>query len=279
MYGVSQPNWVTVKNTHEAIIAQADFDIVADRLRQDELRRSTFNRHTNKELPENILKGLIFCAECGRAYQRMAKTKPDNVTYRITYLCRYCNQNNPNYNSKRHFKQDELYDAIYEVIRHHMELCGDICSKIRQFVTSEYSRNKKSELDGKIQSIQRKIERVSVLKLELYNDLHDDVINGAEYALLNDRYDIDKSALLSELEQFSHEKKKLRPEFVSQNKRVSSLEQFAGEKTLTREMLTALVERIEVGFNRSLEITLRYRDEYERLLAFARESGVQLREQ
>ena len=212
-------------------------------------------------------------------YIRMAKTKPDNVTYRITYLCRYCNQYNPNYNSKRHMKESELYDAVYKVIHQQMELCGDICSKIKQFITSECSRNRKNELEYKIQRMQRKIERVSALKLELYNDLHDDVINDAEYTLLNDRYDIDKSALLSELEQFSLEKEKLCPEFVSQNKRVSFLEQFVEDKTLTREMLTALVERIEVGFNWSLEITLRYRDEYERLLAFARESGVQLRGQ
>ena len=158
---IEKDNWVTVKHTHEAIISQTDFDIVADRLRQDELRKSTFNRHTNKELPENILKGLIFCAECGRAYQRMAKTKPDNVTYRITYMCRYCNQNNPNYNSKRHMKESELYDAVYKIIHQQVELCIDTCGKINQFITSECSRTKKSELDGRIQNIQRKIERVS----------------------------------------------------------------------------------------------------------------------
>ena len=72
-----QEDWITVKDTHEAIIPQSDFDIVARQLQQETMKRNNMKKHIH-ELPENILSSLIFCAECGRAYIRMPKTKSDS---------------------------------------------------------------------------------------------------------------------------------------------------------------------------------------------------------
>jgi len=47
------------------------------------------------------------------------------------------------------------------------------------------------------------------------------------------------------------------------------------EKELTKEMLTELIDRIEVGFDWSIEIKFRYRDEYEQLIEFVqRNEGI-----
>lgn len=53
---------------------------------------------------------------------------------------------------------------------------------------------------------------------------------------------------------------------------MTEMQRFLEEKTLTREMLLALVDRIEATGDRALHIRFRYRDEYARLLTPARES-------
>ena len=87
-----------------------------------------------------------------------------------------------------------------------------------------------------------------------------------------------KQSQIVELEQYSNEKAKLHPEYINQNKWISSLKRFIEEKELTKEMLTALIERIEVGFDWNIEIKFRYRDEYEHFIEFTHERGVLLHE-
>jgi hypothetical protein len=51
------------------------------------------------------------------------------------------------------------------------------------------------------------------------------------------------------------------------------MERFMDEKELTREMLVAMVERIEISGNCKIEIAYRFADEYRRpLLEFITES-------
>jgi hypothetical protein len=270
---VPKEQWVTVPDTHEPIIAQYDFDAVQEQLLEAFEKCKNSNRHNREELPPNIFDGLIFCSDCGRVYRRITDVMRDKVTYRITYVCAHCNRHSPKYKYK-YFRQCDLFNAVYELIRSQMEVCSDLCEMIKRANSSENAQRQRNNEDGKIKAVQNRLERLDLLKLKLYGDLREGIISENEYRLLSSEYDNERSLLLSEAERRKEKIKKMSPEYADENEYALNFKRFLSEKGLTREMLVALVERIEVDGNRNIEIKFRYADEYERLAELAMESGV-----
>jgi len=271
-FDVPKEEWKITKNTHPAIISQADFDTVVEQLQRMKEKQGSLNRHKREELPEYILEGLAFCADCGRAYRRIPNTHRDKVTYRLTYICTHCNANSPKY-TYQHFRQDELYDTLYAILRKEIDVCADIRARMAQIKASPVTIKREDERAAKIDRIQKRLERIPVRKQKSYNDFCDGVINESEYKHFNRQYDDEKEALSSELSAITAEAAKLEPAFIEANPWVSVMERFIGEKELTREMLLAMVERIEVSRDCKIEVKYKFEDEYkEPLLQFIEES-------
>lgn len=268
---VPQSEWVIAYNTHEPIISQADFEAVAVLIKQETDKRNGYTKHQREPLPEYILEGMVFCADCGRAYRRLVALMRDNVRYRITYNCVTCNRNHPK-NTYRHYPQKELYQVVYAAIRQQIELCADTRKLIEGIKASKGVSRRQTEMDTEMRRIQKWLDRYPTVKLKLYNDLCAGVLDESEYQLLGNQYEAERIKLTSQIEQLQAEKDKLQPTFVENNRWMSMLERFMDEKELTREMVTALIERIEVNGNLNTEIFFKYQDEYKELLSFIRES-------
>jgi len=269
---VPKEDWVIAENTHEPIISQADFDAVAELLQQRKERHNSQNRHEREELPDNILEGLVFCADCGRAYRRIANTMRDKVTYRLTYICLYCNQHSPKY-KHRHYKPDELYRTIYEIIQSQIDAYVETRRLIDKIRISRPVKQKQDKMDGEIRKLQQEISRLPARHMKLYDDFCDGVLSESEYKEFKARYDADEKTAAARLQELTDERSRLQPQFVDKNVCITEFERFRKEKVLTREMLTALVERIEVTGDRNVEIKFRFRDEYAPLGALLTENG------
>ena len=269
---VPRDKWVIVENPHQAIISQADFDMVQEHFKEITERQNNKNRHDNHdELPENLLEGLAFCMDCGRAYRRVASLMRDRRRYRVTYICVKCNENSPKY-TYRHFKQSNLYDALYASIRMEIDLCVNQKDDYMKICASNGARKRKSEIDGGIKRIQNRLDRFPVLKLDLYNDYRSKLLNESEYKLLNAQYDNEKATLTLELEKLTAEKERLQPDYINGNKWVTLLDRFIESRELSREVLLAVVERIEVSRDLRIEITYRFNDERKKLVELVQES-------
>lgn len=70
--------------------------------------------------------------------------------------------------------------------------------------------------------------------------------------------------LIAVLEQEQHESKV----YTAENRFLTEFRSFMGTDTLTKEMASALIERIYVDAEKNIDIRLRYRDEYMALLNF-----------
>ena len=84
---VDESEWTIFENTHEAIISQADFDAVQSicDLKQKEYH-ANLGKYDHLGKSENILKGLVYCGDCGRPmvrYKQVVKGK--KVSYH--YMC------------------------------------------------------------------------------------------------------------------------------------------------------------------------------------------------
>jgi hypothetical protein len=86
--------------------------------------------------------------------------------------------------------------------------------------------------------------------------------------LFGKKYDEEVITKTAHIERLKMEIKKYLPEFANENKRITAMEQFQNEIVLTRKMLLALVERIEVKGDLSFTIFYRFEDEYEKILPY-----------
>lgn len=86
-YKKPQEEWVIVENTHEPIIDRDTFEKVQEIMRQrNEEYFEKLGRFSYLETTENILKGLIYCADCKRPLVRY-KNVSHNKKLWYTFIC------------------------------------------------------------------------------------------------------------------------------------------------------------------------------------------------
>ena len=91
-----------------------------------------------------------------------------------------------------------------------------------------------------------------------------------EYITMKERYAaeaVEHSRRIAELQTQIEESKAFTPE----NPFLAAFSEFHGESVLSRHVLQALIERIEIGAGDSIHIKFRYQDEYKTLASYLEE--------
>ena len=90
----SEDDWIVVRNTHEPIIEEYEWDSVQRRLAKASIAPSNHSIKTNSTDEINLFSGIIRCADCGgiMAFNRKMRK---NGTEKLYYRCsRYANNGN-----------------------------------------------------------------------------------------------------------------------------------------------------------------------------------------
>jgi len=128
-------------------------------------------------------------------------------------------------------------------------------------------------MEEEARRLQTELDKFPAKSMKVYLDYSDGILSERDYSLIRERYEAENAAHAAKLEEIKAELARYRPEFVDDNLSVTEFERFMDGRELTRKMLAALVERVEVTDGRKVEIIFRYRDEYAALGAFIMENG------
>jgi len=266
-------NWLIIENTHEALVSQSDFDLIDEMLNQrnEQIKKRNHKKWDN---PENIFKGITYCADCGHIFSRKRITSPITGYTTYAYICASCKNGSHDRANRHYLKEKDLYDAIYVSIQQQITVCADIRRVIEKMREDDSGRQEQINLENEINQAQTKLDRLPVLKLKLYDDYCANIIDESEYQLFGKKFNEEEAELTKLLEQLNSDMNKFMPEFINDNKRLKALEFFENEKNLTRDMLISLVQRIEVGGDLTVHIIFRYEDEYDKIKSFIPEIEV-----
>ena len=271
---VRQPveNWVFTHNTHEPIVSQGDFDAVAEiRRNAVERRREAMQKKTPPAMPDNLFKGLIFCKACGHTFNRDSKIRKSGGRS-IFYLCLTC-QKRGNGVKGRKIMLDSLTGIVYETIMAQVLVCADrhaIAESIR--LSDPITRR----VEGAYAEIGKARNRIAFIEgnaERLLSDHYDGLLSREDYQLVSKRRGDERRELSERLELLLAGVEQYTPEYWNSRKYVDALEWFKGQKGLTREMLDAFVERIEVDENTNVAIRYAFQDEFAALEQFVNENG------
>ena len=242
-------NWVVVENTHEPLIDKETFQKV----------RMLVNsrRHTRSRTYDFLLKGLIFCHECGYP-MALLNRPPVSGEDRLLFVCRtYQRFTKAGVCSCHSIKEQVVTEAVLAKVREVCEAYLDP-NKLQPIAADAVEKARKAENhEAEIQSIQNKIDSLTANLDKMYMDRLTGLLAEADFERIYQRVKMDRTSLEEKLKELESQKESP----VSTEDRARELvQQFLDSAYTSRELLVSLIERVELTENKQIIIKFRFRE-------------------
>lgn len=264
---VPRDEWTIIENDHEPIIDQETFDIVHAR-RLEVYKEFTERLEQNKhfENTENIFKDIAICGDCKCKLVRRRRIKNDELYY--YFSCTTYETNSGYKCTRKHIVETDMIKAVYAAIRSQIDMVASVDDILRKVNSDASYENRKDNLANEIRKVKAQIERLTSLRSSLYDDYIEQLLTEQEYLYAKIKYEKDEVALKDRLNELLLQQKKYDQTYSYENQWLSSFRAFRDEKELTKEMVAALIETVELYADRSIQINFKFKDEYEELLDY-----------
>ena len=240
-------NWVVVEGTHEPLVDAETFQKV----------RMLVNsrRHTRSRTYDFLLKGLIFCHECGYplAVLNRKNAKGEDVLY---FVCRtYQRFTKAGVCTCHSIKEKTVTDAVIAKVR---EVCqvylnpDDLLPAAQEAVENA---RKQSSLETELQALQSKIDSLTANLDRMYTDRLSGLLPEADFQRIFSRIKLEREQLEAKRQELElRQKSPVRSEDRAREL-VQRFIETAGE---SRELLVSLIERVELTEDKEIIIKFRF---------------------
>ena len=260
--------WTVVENTHEPIISREDFDAVqAICAEKNAAYHARLGKYDYLGKSENILKGLVYCSDCGRPmvrYKQVSHGKRVSYYYQCPSYAAMLEKSGCSY---KFLREDLLLDSLEQVIQKEIEQAVDMTVLARRL--SARVSGKTGQGAMMLKKLNAQLERVEETRRNAMRDYLGGQMEQTDYELL-------KECCLGEAEELKKQIFDLREQQRYQAETLTEknpwLAAFGGLGRpfhLTKELAASLIERVTIYENNRVEVLLRFRDEREQLLAAA----------
>jgi hypothetical protein len=252
--------WVVWHNMHEPIISEDDFYQVQNSITATAEKRKRKPEGYYKYGVENSFQGLVYCAECGRKMELIRHYyKNHDGGY---YCCKSRQHGKALTRVHMDFLKIVVTDQIQLLIR---EICDQ--KVLLQKVKAEMERTGKVSLpQRKIQRLQLKLEHTEETIATLYENLAEGILSNEDYQEIKLHYTSEKEKLSRELQEAEQEKREADLRLEKFMDLEAHLEQYLGETALSEQLVRELVERIEIGREKRVEIRFSCEDVMEQVM-------------
>ena len=241
----NRENWQFVDNTHEAIISQEDFDKVEELLSQ--------KRTIAKRKYEYLLKGLVFCKNCGARMQYKSRRRTKKHNKKIEngeetwyFKCRMLYKFPSICNSGHTIRERDLNTIILNEVK---KKFGSLdFSRFVDRIKESNNRNR-TQLNTLVKSKDRVDSKIELLYDEYVEGKIDKEVYSLEYSKLKEN----RNKLQQEIKDRQEIEKDLNQEFYE-----SLLEDFKEAKQFDNEILKKLIKRVEVAENKEVEVIFNF---------------------
>ena len=240
-------NWVVVEGTHEPLVDWETFQKV----------RMLVNsrRHTRSRTYDFLLKGLIFCHECGYplAVLNRKNAKGEDVLY---FVCRtYQRFTKAGVCTCHSIKEKTVTDAVIAKVR---EVCQAYLNPDELLPAAQEAvenARKQSSLETELQALQSKIDSLTANLDRMYTDRLSGLLPEADFQRIFSRIKLEREQLEAKRQELElRQKSPVRSEDRAREL-VQRFIETAGE---SRELLVSLIERVELTEDKEIIIKFRF---------------------
>ena len=265
-YMKPKEEWIVVENTHEPLIDRETFDKVQEISRcKNEAYFEALGRFTHLETTENILKGLVCCADCKRPLVRYKNVSHEKKLW-YTFICP-THTNDIGSCPLKNIREDALFPMLLQAIQTQIALAADMEAIVRRLNGSPKYKKQTATLQGKLDTAKKALMRYNSLYDSLYQSYVDQLMTEQEYMTLKRRYKAEAEEAERLIEALTRQQV-AEAAHTPENPFLTAFGSFRDADALTREMAQALIQRVYVDGDSNIEIVFRYRDEYKELCTY-----------
>ena len=265
-YKKPREEWIVVENTHEPLIDRETFDKVQELARRKNAEYfENLGRFTHLENTENILKGLVCCADCKRPLVRYKNVSHEKKLW-YTFICP-THANDIGSCPLKNIREDALFPMLLQAIQTQIALAADMEALVRRLNGSPKYKKQTATLQGRLDAAKRALKRCNGLYDSLYQSYVDQLMTEQEYMTLKRRYKAEAEEAERLIEALTC-RQAAEAAHTPENPFLAAFDSFRDADILTREMAQALIQRVYVDGDNNIEIVFRYRDEYKELCTY-----------
>ena len=244
----SRENWVVVEGTHEPLVDAETFRKV--RLLVES------RKHTRSRTYDFLLKGLIFCHECGYPLATLNRKNAAGEE-RLFFVCRtYQRFTKAGVCTCHSIKEQTVTEAVLAKVREvcHAYLNADALLPMAEKAVEAVRAADSTE--NEIQTLQGKIESMTANLDRMYMDKLSGILNEDDFQRIYLKAKSDRARLEDQLREL--EKKKESPA-KAEDEAKALVQRFIDSVCASRELLVSLIERIELREDKELTIKFRFK--------------------
>lgn len=241
-------NWVVVEGTHEPIIDRETFDKV--RMLVDS------RRHTRSRTYDFLLKGLIFCHECGYPLAVINRKNAAGED-RLFFICRtYQRFTKAGVCSCHSIKEQVVAQAVIEKVR---EVCQQYLQADQLLPNAQKAVAKalmETDNEKEIAALKVKVDSLTAHLDKVYMDKLSGILDEDDFRRIYTKVKAERAALEQRLGQLD------RPDYspADQIEMAKKLvERFIETAATNRELLISLIERVELTESKEIIIKFRFK--------------------
>lgn len=221
-------------------------------------------RCVNGDSEENIFSGFLFCGDCGQPMVR--SIVPSGKKKYYYYVC--SSHRRKEGCSTHSISACMLEDVVTAALRMQIENILDMADILSYIDRLPAEQGMIFDYESQIASIEKEVEHYRKMKLRLYEDLTEGIIDKREYTDFRNQYTASLDEKMETLERVRRESKEVRTAGETGKLWVRLFKQYEGFGELTRRILMSMVDRILIYEDHAVEVVFRYKDEFERVSEF-----------
>ena len=256
---VEEKDWIRVENAHAPLIDPCLFEIVQTLLERD----TRTSPNADAVFP---LSGLLYCGDCGQPMIRKTATyslkgagdfQPQKYSY---FVCQ--GQSKDKACSWHRIREKELLDTVLLAVNHHVKNVLNTEKALKDIDTAPSVQFLIQKYESHIEKKETELKKAEKLKVGIYEDLKDGLLDKAEYLKLKQEFD-------SRIENASEAIRSLRQEISALQENHSEhyawmdyFKEFGELQELTRWAAAITINRILIFEDNRIKIVFNFEDAF-----------------
>lgn len=255
---VTKPvDWIVVRNTHEPLVSR---EVFAKAQTVREQMASKYTRTMKVPYSENILRGRVFCAHCGKNLHRQRSHG------RYFYRCISNDRMGEGActGSIIHLPEPDLFDAILTIIRQKAEVVMGEALRLKRCDNKIAAQ--KAQVDQEIAELGREMQKYKTLRAGLYESFVKGILTRAEYLEMQEDYNRKISGAVERVQQLQTRQSELEQQMERCTSMADKLAAVDKDTALSALLVGQLIERVTVNGPDDVSVKFSFEGGFERVM-------------
>lgn len=246
--GKPEGEWIRHEELHEAIVSEAQWNIV------QEINQAASFRYAGRQEPTaKLFTGKLICADCKSFLNANTESKhrPDGTVKRyVSYSCGTYLRSGRTVCSWHRIYEKTLAQLVLAEIKTHAQATaldeGAVVNKLKLKITN-YDEQRLGVVNQEITKLRRRIQELETTTAKLYEDKYSGTVSESIFMVLVQKNEQERLAKKERLDALVSEVNRVEKETTAIHDWVAAIRKYLNLKELDRTVIDELIDHIEIG--------------------------------